>query len=353
MKALRFVNGYLLSLEKGKKSIVNLVEILSGEAKVVDIRSSSAQDSTTTEAMSQSIDKPPYFNDGPSIAMKRVGELHVPKERHEWSNQERKQKEGRNRVKVEDLKPKRIKDYLEYKFSQKTLPSRVTVYKQAEQLFGLRHKPITLQDALPRYDPSRDNLPRPDPLSLAETSPLSSMQLNAKGMHILICALGPKEHAKVSSCDNAKEIWDKLEVIHVGTNETSKLCSTGSPNELKGFGEAIQEDKLVEKLIYSLLQSWNSKKTNISKNLKELKFDEFIGSLLNHELMSKPLTRKKEKKIKEQGINVNDIALKSSKCQYEDSSMEESSEKKMRRWSTSSRTSPDSCRVKKRNPSMN
>ncbi|KAL4304188.1 hypothetical protein GQ457_10G006800 [Hibiscus cannabinus] len=30
------------------------------------------------------------------------------------------QKEGRNRVKVKDLKPKQIKDYLEYKFSQKS-----------------------------------------------------------------------------------------------------------------------------------------------------------------------------------------------------------------------------------------
>ncbi|KAL4279538.1 hypothetical protein GQ457_03G013960 [Hibiscus cannabinus] len=27
-----------------------------------------------------------------------------------------------------------------------------TVYKQAEQLFGLRHKPLTLQDALPRSE---------------------------------------------------------------------------------------------------------------------------------------------------------------------------------------------------------
>ncbi|KAK9007252.1 hypothetical protein V6N11_051081 [Hibiscus sabdariffa] len=81
-------------------------------------RSLSAQDSTTTEAMSQFIDKPPYFNgahyshwknivmifmqsidynlwdiieDGASIPMKRVGEIQVPKERHEWSNQERKQ----------------------------------------------------------------------------------------------------------------------------------------------------------------------------------------------------------------------------------------------------------------------
>ncbi|KAL4325946.1 hypothetical protein GQ457_11G032210 [Hibiscus cannabinus] len=62
--------------------------------------------------MSQSIDKPPYFNgahyshwknrmmifvqsvdyllwdiieDGPTIPMKRVGELQIPKERHEWT----------------------------------------------------------------------------------------------------------------------------------------------------------------------------------------------------------------------------------------------------------------------------
>ncbi|KAL4367178.1 hypothetical protein GQ457_05G025990 [Hibiscus cannabinus] len=80
-------------------------------------RSSRAQASTTTEAMSQSIDKPPYFNgvhyshwknrmmifvqsidyllwdvieDGSTIPMKRIGELQVPKERHEWNNQERK-----------------------------------------------------------------------------------------------------------------------------------------------------------------------------------------------------------------------------------------------------------------------
>ncbi|KAK9042559.1 hypothetical protein V6N11_017628 [Hibiscus sabdariffa] len=30
---------------------------------------------------------------------------------------------------------------------------------------------------------------------------------------------GREEKAKFSSCDNAKEIWDKLEVIHEGTNE--------------------------------------------------------------------------------------------------------------------------------------
>ncbi|KAK8598377.1 hypothetical protein V6N13_094348 [Hibiscus sabdariffa] len=62
-------------------------------------------------------------------------------------------------VKVKDLKPKRIKGYLEYKYScdngykeVTVLPSRDIVYNQVKQLIGLRHKPITLQDALPRFD---------------------------------------------------------------------------------------------------------------------------------------------------------------------------------------------------------
>ncbi|KAK8650600.1 hypothetical protein V6N13_140232 [Hibiscus sabdariffa] len=36
-----------------------------------------------------------------------------------------------------------------------------------------------------------------------------------------------------------------------------------------------------------------------AKNLKELKLDELIGSLLTHELLSKPLIREKEKKLQE------------------------------------------------------
>ncbi|KAK9018307.1 hypothetical protein V6N11_001285 [Hibiscus sabdariffa] len=140
--------------------------------------------------------------------------------------------------------------------------------------------------------------------------------------------IGLEEHAKISSCDNAKEIWEKLEVAHEGTNEVKEtkisLLNLNYENfkmdpnedikamfnrlsiivnELKGFGEAIPEDKLVRKLIYSLPESWDSKKTTIieAKNLKELKLDELIGSLLTHELMPKPLIREKEKKIKEQG----------------------------------------------------
>ncbi|KAK9034020.1 hypothetical protein V6N11_050199 [Hibiscus sabdariffa] len=150
-------------------------------------------------------------------------------------------------------------------------------------------------------------------------------QMNAKAMHILFCALGPDEYAKISSCSSAKEIWDKLEVTHEGTSEVKetkigllnlsyenfkmeldedikKMFDRFSVivNGLKGYGEIIPEDKLVRKLIYSFLESWDSKKTVIieAKNLKTLKLDEIMGSLLTHELM-KQGKRDEEKKKEE------------------------------------------------------
>ncbi|KAA3484005.1 UBN2 domain-containing protein [Gossypium australe] len=49
-----------------------------------------------------------------------------------------------------------------------------------------------------------------------------SIQLNVKVMHTLFYALDPEEYCRISSCSNAKEIWDKLEVIHEGTNQVKK-----------------------------------------------------------------------------------------------------------------------------------
>ncbi|GMI70664.1 hypothetical protein HRI_000735700 [Hibiscus trionum] len=118
----------------------------------------------------------------------------------------------------------------------------------------------------------------------------------------------------MSSCKDAKEVWDKLEVTYEGTNEVNETkigllnlkyenfkmepdedvtnmfdrFSTIT-NELKGYGEIISEDKLVRKLLYSLPESWDSKKTAIieAKNLKTLKLDELMGSLLTLEIMKK------------------------------------------------------------------
>ena len=103
---------------------------------------------------------------------------------------------------------------------------------------------------------------------------------NAKAIHLLFCALGPDEYGRISSCSNAKEFWDKLEVTHEGTNEVKEtkigLLNLNyenfkmDPEEdikfmpdrfavivngLKSYGEVIPEDKIVRKMIYSLPDS--------------------------------------------------------------------------------------------------
>ncbi|KAL4383915.1 hypothetical protein GQ457_15G012320 [Hibiscus cannabinus] len=172
-------------------------------------------------------------------------------------------------------------------------------------------------------------------------------------MHILFCALGPDEYAKMSSCSSAKEIWDKLEVTHEGTSEVKetkigllnlsyenfkmesdkdikKMFDQFSVivNGLKGYGEIIPEDNLVRKLIYSLLESWDSKKTAIieAKNLKTLKLDELMGSLLTHELMNQGKRDEEKKKEEKKEIEKKKIGIALKASLESDSSDEDDEE---------------------------
>ncbi|GMI85664.1 hypothetical protein HRI_002235700 [Hibiscus trionum] len=81
-------------------------------------------------------------------------------------------------------------------------------------------------------------------------------------------------------------------------------------NGLKGFGETIPEDKLVRKLLYSLPESWDGKRTAIieAKNLKTLKLDELVGSLLTHEIMKQG--REEEKKKEEKRVEKLEVEKK-------------------------------------------
>ncbi|GMI69866.1 hypothetical protein like AT4G00980 [Hibiscus trionum] len=140
------------------------------------------------------------------------------------------------------------------------------------------------------------------------------MQVNDKALHVIFCALGPDIYSKVSSIESAKEVWDTLETTYEGTSDVkeakigllnlsyenfkmdpeesvSKMFDRFSVivNGLKGFGEIIPEDKLVRKLLYSLPESWDGKRTAIieARDLKTLKLDALVGSLLTHEIMRK------------------------------------------------------------------
>ncbi|GMI79777.1 hypothetical protein HRI_001647000 [Hibiscus trionum] len=185
------------------------------------------------------------------------------------------------------------------------------------------------------------------------------IQVNDKALHMLFCAFGPDIYSKVSSIESAKEVWDTLETTYEGTNDVketkigilnlsyenfkmefdetvSKMFDRFSTivNGLKGYGEVIPEDKLVRKLLYSLPESWDGKRTAIieAKNLKTLKLDELVGSLLTHEIMKqgredeKKKEEKRMEKLEGEKKKKMGIALKAKTSQLDESSSSDEDE---------------------------
>ncbi|KAA3473653.1 zf-CCHC domain-containing protein/UBN2 domain-containing protein [Gossypium australe] len=132
---------------------------------------------------------------------------------------------------------------------------------------------------------------------------IKKVQLNAKAMNTLFCALGPNQYNRVSLCDNAKEIWDKLEVTHEGTSRVNESMIhllafdyelfeakpeegikemldrfTHIINGLKAFGKTYPNKEMVKKMMNSLPTSWKPKVTAIeeSKDINPLSLDELI-----------------------------------------------------------------------------
>ena len=110
------------------------------------------------------------------------------------------------------------------------------------------------------------------------------MSLNSKAMNVLFCALDKKEFHRVSSCESAQEICNKLEVVYESTNQVkeSKINKftrqyeliqieqneniysmytrlTNIVNTLGALGKKISNSENVKKIIRSLLTEWRSK----------------------------------------------------------------------------------------------
>ena len=47
----------------------------------------------------------------------------------------------------------------------------------------------------------------------------AKVQMNVKAKYLLTCALSKSEYDKIISCDSAKEIWDRLQVLHEETDQ--------------------------------------------------------------------------------------------------------------------------------------
>ncbi|XP_047270383.1 uncharacterized protein LOC124899525 [Capsicum annuum] len=47
----------------------------------------------------------------------------------------------------------------------------------------------------------------------------NKVKKNYKAKKLLVCGIGPNEYNRISTCENAKKIWDCLRTTHEGTND--------------------------------------------------------------------------------------------------------------------------------------
>ncbi|KAH9670869.1 Integrase catalytic domain-containing protein [Citrus sinensis] len=182
-----------------------------------------------------------------------------------------------------------------------------------------------------------DDIPKPS----SQWSELEKrkMSLNSKAMNALFCALDKKEFHRVSSCESAQEIWNKLEVVYEGTNQVkeSKISRytrqyelfqmeqnenvysmytrfTDIVNTLGALGKTFSNSEKVKKIIRSLPKECRPKRTAIeeAKDLNTLPLDDLISSLISYE---EDLAAEKGHEEKKKSI-----ALKASKYESDEES---------------------------------
>ena len=150
-------------------------------------------------------------------------------------------------------------------------------------------------------------------------------QLNAKPINVLYYALRVNEFNRIFTCSSAKDIWNRFEVTHEGTNQVkeSKISMlvhkyelfkiepnetitdmytrfTNIFNNLKNPEKAYTNSELCRKVLHFLPRSWKAKVTAIqeAKDLTSLIFEELLGSLMTHELTLNQLDKEEMKKKK-------------------------------------------------------
>lgn len=174
---------------------------------------------------------------------------------------------------------------------------------------------------------------------------MRNIKSNSKAMNILYCALDSAEYNRISICETAKEIWDKLIATHEGNSQVkeSKIDIlvhnyelfkmkpgesisdmftrfTDIVNGLKSLGKSYTNSEMARKILRSMAKSWDSKASIILQTMDFSKctMDELMGSLMTEEIHRK-LNEEVDTKRK-------DIALKSttSKSKNTEEASEES-----------------------------
>ncbi|XP_060210332.1 uncharacterized protein LOC132637231 [Lycium barbarum] len=149
-----------------------------------------------------------------------------------------------------------------------------------------------------------------------------TVQINAKAIALLYCAVSGEEYAKISNCDTAKEMWDKLEVTYEGTSKVRETKIDALRHdyeafmmkedeniesmftrfskiigELKSLGVTYTNSQQVRKLVRSLPKTWETKAIVLEDgNLDKFTYDELRGNLIAFEKNHIQRYQKDEKK---------------------------------------------------------
>ncbi|XP_070040165.1 uncharacterized protein [Nicotiana tomentosiformis] len=133
--------------------------------------------------------------------------------------------------------------------------------------------------------------------------------VNAKAKNLLYNAISREEYEKISRCETAKEMWDKLEVTFEGTNKVKEtrinllvrgyelfqmkdgesveeMFSRFSKilGDLKSFGRPIWSGEQVRKILKSLPTIWQPKVIALEcQDLDKMSYNELRGDLIAFE----------------------------------------------------------------------
>ncbi|XP_009765657.2 uncharacterized protein LOC107805647 [Nicotiana tabacum] len=121
----------------------------------------------------------------------------------------------------------------------------------------------------------------PDDIDSYSKEQLEAVQVNNKARNLLHNAISGEEYEKISSCDTAKEMWDKLEVTYEGTSKVKETHINMLVHDYELF--SMKEG---ESIVVALE----------SQHLNKLSYDELQGELIAFERTHLKKTNQEEKK---------------------------------------------------------
>ncbi|XP_070043085.1 uncharacterized protein [Nicotiana tomentosiformis] len=160
----------------------------------------------------------------------------------------------------------------------------------------------------PKKDENGQVIVSTDPLDLDDYTDEQSaaITVNAKAKNLLHNAISGEEYEKISSCEIAKEMWDKLEATYEGTNKVKEtrinllirdyklfqmkdgesveeifLRFSKILGDLKSFGRPTKNGEHVRKILKSLPTIWQPKVIALEcQDLGKMAYDELRGDLI-------------------------------------------------------------------------